>query len=112
MSVVGVLMYIPKHITAVLSVISLLVEARLNSHLRVSPRAPHLQSGHKVLKHLTLHVCSTCPRLANQFKFIGDKNAMWTCRFVTMTKHVKSNLHVFDFPLCTAPVAMQIPLKC
>jgi len=34
MSVVGVLMYIPKKITAVVSVISLLVEARLNSCFR------------------------------------------------------------------------------
>lgn len=48
-SVAGILMFISKHVTAVLSVVSHLVEVRLNSHLGVLPRAPHLQSGHKVL---------------------------------------------------------------
>lgn len=79
-------MFISKHVTAVLSEVSHLVEVRLNSHLRVLPRAPHLQSEHKVLKHLTLHVCSTCLRLANQFNFIAGKNAKWTCRPGTSTK--------------------------
>lgn len=65
MSVVGVLMYIPRHITAVLSVVSLLVEASLNSRLKVLPRETHLQSGHKVPKHLTLHMFSTCLKLIN-----------------------------------------------
>lgn len=93
---VGVPMCVPKHITAVLRVVSLLVEARLNSCWRVLPRAPHPQSGHDVPKHLTLCVCSACLRLANQLKSIGGKNALWTCRSVSTTKCVKSNLRVFD----------------
>lgn len=76
-------MYIPKHITAVLSE-PLLVEARLNSHFRALPRTLHLQFGHQFLKHLTLHVCNMCLRLVNQLNFIAGENTMCTCRPVTM----------------------------
>lgn len=107
MSVVGILMYMPKHITALLSE-PLLVEARLNSHFRALPRTLHLQFGHKSLKHLTLHVCSMCLRLVNQSNFTAGKNTTCTCRLVT-TKSVWNQTSVCL--ICTALVGRQIPLK-